>query len=208
MKTAALGLIEVKGYVGAIEAADAALKAANVTLIKLERIRSGLVTVLLSGDVGAIKAAVDAGKEAAKKCGTLISTHVIARPHEETTKVLVQPKVDEVPAVELETEVTVAVEPHTEIVTGIETDSEAVSEADIELIYDPIPAEELILEEDTHLDREVFDADELEGKKVEELRKLARKLHIKNVKPNEIKYGRKEFLIQLLTDYSREGASE
>jgi microcompartment protein CcmL/EutN len=79
----ALGMIETKGYVGAVEASDAMVKAANVSLIKTIPIGGGLITVLARGDVGSVKAAVDAGAKAAGKVGELISSHVIARPHED-----------------------------------------------------------------------------------------------------------------------------
>jgi ethanolamine utilization protein EutM len=79
----AIGMIETKGYVGSIEASDAMVKAANVTLVKTIPIGGGLITVLAKGDIGSIKAAVDAGAKAASKIGELICSHVIARPHEE-----------------------------------------------------------------------------------------------------------------------------
>ena len=84
----ALGLVETKGLIGAIEAADAMVKAANVTLIGKEQIGSGLVTVMVRGDVGAVKAAVDAGAAAAKRVGELFSVHVIPRPHDEVEGIL------------------------------------------------------------------------------------------------------------------------
>jgi microcompartment protein CcmL/EutN len=77
----ALGLIETKGLVAMIEAADASVKAANVTLVGWEKIGSGLVTVLMRGDVAAVKAATDAGASAARRVGDLIAVHVIPRPH-------------------------------------------------------------------------------------------------------------------------------
>ena len=83
MKFDALGMIETKGLVGAIEAADAMVKAANVTLNGREQIGGGFVTVLVRGDVGAVKAAVDAGAAACERVGTLRSVHVIPRPHGE-----------------------------------------------------------------------------------------------------------------------------
>jgi ethanolamine utilization protein EutM len=79
----AIGMIETKGYVGSVEASDAMVKAANVTLIRTVAIGGGLITVLAQGDVGSIKAAVDAGAKAAAKVGELVSSHIIARPHEE-----------------------------------------------------------------------------------------------------------------------------
>ncbi|MFX1511785.1 MAG: BMC domain-containing protein [Promethearchaeota archaeon] len=88
MAEIALGLIETRGLVPAIEGADAMVKAANVTLEGLEKIGGGLVTVTVRGEVGAVKAAVDAGAAAAKRVGQLISVHVIPRPHEEVPSIL------------------------------------------------------------------------------------------------------------------------
>lgn len=84
------GFIETKGLVAAIEAADAMAKAANVEIVDRKIIGAGLVTVIIEGDVGAVKAAVDAGAEAAKKVGELVSVHVIARPSEEIDNFLVK----------------------------------------------------------------------------------------------------------------------
>lgn len=88
MNSEALGMIETKGLVGSIEAADAMVKAANVTLIGKEHVGGGLVTVLVRGDVGAVKAATDAGAAAAQRVGELISVHVIPRPHTEVETIL------------------------------------------------------------------------------------------------------------------------
>ena len=84
----ALGMIETKGLVGAIEAADAMTKSAIVTLMGYEKIGSGLVTVMVRGDVGAVKAAVDAGACAAEKVGEIVAQHVIPRPHTDVEKIL------------------------------------------------------------------------------------------------------------------------
>ena len=84
----ALGMIETKGLVGAIEAADAMTKSANVTLMGYEKIGSGLVTVMVRGDVGAVKAAVDAGACAAEKVGEIVAQHIIPRPHTDVEKIL------------------------------------------------------------------------------------------------------------------------
>ena len=86
----AIGMVETKGYVGSVEASDAMVKAANVNLIKTIQIGGGLITVLVRGDVGSVKAAVDAGAKAAGKVGELISSHIIARPHEDLLKVFVK----------------------------------------------------------------------------------------------------------------------
>ncbi|EAC8294616.1 TPA_asm: propanediol utilization microcompartment protein PduA [Listeria monocytogenes] len=92
----ALGLVETKGLVGAIEAADAMVKSANVTLTGYEKIGSGLVTVMVRGDVGAVKAATEAGTAAARNVGTVMSTHVIPRPHTDVEEILpVRVKSDE-----------------------------------------------------------------------------------------------------------------
>ncbi|MGT2807160.1 ethanolamine utilization microcompartment protein EutM [Streptococcus iniae] len=88
MNSEALGMIETKGLVGSIEAADAMVKAANVTLLGKELVGGGLVTVLVRGDVGAVKAATDAGAAAAQRIGELVSVHVIPRPHGEVEMIL------------------------------------------------------------------------------------------------------------------------
>lgn len=84
----ALGMVETRGLIGAIEAADAMVKAANVTLVGKEQIGSGLVTVMVRGDVGAVKASVDAGASAAKRVGELYGVHVIPKPHSDVETIL------------------------------------------------------------------------------------------------------------------------
>jgi ethanolamine utilization protein EutM len=91
MSLDALGMIETRGLIGAIEAADAMVKTANVVLVGKEYIGAGYVTVLARGDVGAIKAATDAGAAAARRVGELVSVHVIPRPHSEVERVLPRP---------------------------------------------------------------------------------------------------------------------
>ena len=86
----ALGMVETKGLISAIEAADAMVKAANVKLVGKEKIGSGLVTVMVRGDVGAVKASVEAGAAAAKRVGELYSVHVIPRPHEDVEGILLK----------------------------------------------------------------------------------------------------------------------
>ena len=88
MDTNSLGMIETKGLIGAIEAADAMVKSANVSLVGYEKIGSGLVTVMVRGDVGAVKASTDAGAAAAQKVGEVVSIHVIPRPHTDVEKIL------------------------------------------------------------------------------------------------------------------------
>ena len=92
MSQEALGMVETRGLVAAIEAADAMCKSANVTLIGTEKIGSGLVTVMVRGDVGAVKSSVESGAAAAGKLGELIATHVIPRPHGDVEMILPQAK--------------------------------------------------------------------------------------------------------------------
>ena len=88
MALEALGMVETRGLVAAIEAADSMVKAANVELIGTEKIGSGLVSVMVRGDVGAVKAAVESGASSASKLGELVATHVIPRPHADVEKIL------------------------------------------------------------------------------------------------------------------------
>ena len=84
----ALGMIETRGLVGAIEAADAMVKAARVTFLGRQKVKGGLVAVMVAGDVGAVKAAVDAGAAAGKRVGTVVSAHVIPRPHDDIDEMI------------------------------------------------------------------------------------------------------------------------
>lgn len=88
MALEALGMVETRGLIGSVEAADAMVKAANVVLVGKEYIGAGYVTVMVRGDVGAVKAATDAGAAAARRVGELVSVHVIPRPHNEVEKVI------------------------------------------------------------------------------------------------------------------------
>lgn len=88
MSQVALGMIETRGLVGAVEASDAMVKAARVTLLGKEKIGGGFVTVMVRGEVGAVKAATDAGAAAARRVGELVSVHVIPRPHEQVESIL------------------------------------------------------------------------------------------------------------------------
>ena len=88
MAQEALGMIETRGLIAAVEAADSMLKAANVELVGTEKIGSGLVSVMVRGDVGAVKAAVEAGSDSASKLGEVLATNVIPRPHTDVEKIL------------------------------------------------------------------------------------------------------------------------
>jgi microcompartment protein CcmL/EutN len=91
MASEALGMVETKGLIGSVEAADAMVKAANVVLVGKEYIGQGYVTVLVRGDVGAVKAATDAGAAAARRVGELVAVHVIPRPHADVERILPKP---------------------------------------------------------------------------------------------------------------------
>lgn len=88
MAQEALGFVETRGFIAAVEAADAMVKAAHVVLVGKEQVGSGLVTVIVKGDVGAVKAATDAGAAAAEKVGELVSVHVIPRPHDDVMMIV------------------------------------------------------------------------------------------------------------------------
>lgn len=123
----ALGMIETKGLVGAIEAADAMVKAANVVLIGKEHVGGGLVTVMVRGDVGAVKAATDAGAAAANRVGELISVHVIARPHDELEPILPSEDNTSVPGETTEPEI--SVEPVAEVTAPVAPIAEKKAES-------------------------------------------------------------------------------
>jgi ethanolamine utilization protein EutM len=170
----ALGMIETKGLTGAIEAADAMVKAANVVLIGKEHVGGGLVTVMVRGDVGAVKAATDAGAAAAARVGELISVHVIARPHEELEPIL--PRKEDREAAPVEKPVP-------------ETPTEAVDSA---ADYSESSAEE------TPADSK-FDIDAMS---VVQLRKYARSLKGFPIEGREISKANKATLLGLIMKHS------
>lgn len=222
MKTTALGLIEVKGFLGAVEAADASLKAANVTLLNVEVIRGGFSTVKIVGDVAAVRAAVDAGKDAAEKCSTVLSTHVIARTHEETLKMVdsskkkvwntfeKQPNVKEqVPGMEMnELDDHETKQDQQEEINNVNIEDQKIEEKETEeketeekAIEDTRNQEELSETDVQNPPNHQLTFDNLEKMTVEELRRLARSLHIKGVKPKDIKFGRKDYLIKIIMNH-------
>lgn len=182
MEKQTLGLIEVRGYLGAVQAADAALKAANVTLIRCEIIKGGLVTVQLTGDVGAIQAAVEAGEEAAKQLGVLITSHVIARLDDEVYKMMKNK-----PTSYIEEQMQEGIDTH-------QTIEEEVQEN--ESIQVPHASETVVVAEEK--------IPSLQQMKLAELRKLAYKLNITSIPKSEIKYAKKEQLINAIQQCNRE----
>lgn len=194
----ALGMIETRGLVAAVEAADAMLKAANVTLTCKEQVGGGLVTVMVRGDVGAVKAATDAGAAAAERVGELISVHVIARPHEELEPVLKMPDGEgpepvpealeaEKPEPEFGKQETGTVKPEAEIRTEDATQEE--------------PSEEEISAEDAPVE---YTEAALSRMPVVKLRDIARKLQIDNMTRKEIRYAKKQELMEKILQFLEE----
>lgn len=178
----ALGMIEVYGYLTAVEALDSALKAANVSRLGVEKVRGGLVTVLVEGDVGAVKAAMDASAAAAERVGTVISVHVIPRPADDVTKMLKGGNTPEEPA---------PPEP--------EQPSEPETPVEPEVLAEP-GSESMKAEEPEKAPQEVT-AEEMQAMGVDALRRLARTLEIKNMTRAEIRFAKKQELIQKITEF-------
>lgn len=201
----ALGLIEVIGYVGAVEAADVALKAANVTLIGIEKVSAGIVTVKITGDVGAVKAAVEASEESARKLGVLRTSHVIARLHEETQRILDNPK----PKKEVEEQITIDEPVVSEEVEEVNIIQEInITEETPETIVEEIVKSEVVEEpssiEETSSSESEKTIDDLNSMKVEELRRLARNLKIPTMTNKQIKFAKKDVLIEELVKFYKE----
>lgn len=174
----ALGLIEVYGYLGAIEAADSALKSANVNLIGCEKVKGGLVCVKFKGDVGAIKASIEAAENATKELGVFISKHVIARPDENVFKLAnVSTKITQIKKVKEE-------KVNEEVIEEVKEVNEEVIEKTVE--------------------EKTYTKEELTLKTVEELRRMVRNIE-SDMTNKEIKYARKEQLISELSRYYKRG---
>ena len=246
----ALGRIETRGLVAAIEAADAMVKAANVTLTRKEEVGGGLVTVMVRGDVGAVKAAVDAGAAAAERVGELISIHVIPRPHEELEWILTDPdpgvapkapeddsdaeeeepvQTEQAAAEAKKTEVTIeeaaAVPEHEASEKVKETGTEVPEETEAakpeetraseeqpeesgEAEASPVePAEALNEPEVTveavpgKIPAKVYKPGFLSSMSVVKLRELARKLGVDNMTKSDIRFAKKQELIEKILDF-------
>ncbi len=172
----ALGLIETYGYIGAIEAADICLKAANIRLIGIELVGGGLVTVKINGEVGAVKAAIDAAQAALEKVGKLISTHIIPRPAPEISKLLgitlINHKSNE-----------------TQVPEEIEQQREEVKE------NETIDCKEIRKKESIDI------IEKLKTMKVVEMRSFARELDGIKIERSHIKFAKREELLKAILDY-------
>ena len=246
----ALGMIETRGLVAAIEAADAMVKAANVTLTRKEEVGGGLVTVMVRGDVGAVKAAVDAGAAAAERVGELISIHVIPRPHEELEWILTDPdpgvapkapeddsdaeeeepvQTEQAAAEVKETEVTIeeaaAVPEHEASEKVKETGTEVPEETEAtkpeetkaseeqpeesgEAEASPVESAEALNEPEVTVEAvpgkiptKVYKPGFLSSMSVVKLRELARKLGVDNMTKSDIRFAKKQELIEKILDF-------
>lgn len=189
----ALGMIETRGLVASIEAADAMVKAANVTLTCKEHVGGGLVTVMVRGDVGAVKAAVDAGAAAAERVGELVSVHVIPRPAGDLEPILGGSGPEEAepsprPPVPAPAPAPApAPEPEPEPVTSEEAPVEETAE----------PEEETGTADPDHL----YTEEEMAGMTVAQLRTAARTIRIDNMTKKEIRFAKKDELVEAIRKF-------
>lgn len=204
MKNSALGLIETYGYVGAVEAADAALKAADVSLVDLVKVRGGIMTLTLQGEVSAVKASVDAGSASAERLGVLLSAHVIARLDEEVWSIverkLENPSDDPDPSDE-KTEKKEEKEKKEEYIKKEKPlkGKEAVAYSADE--PSPLLGENEPAETEKSLPKEEgFSVESMKQLKVVELRRIARKLEGIKIPKNKIKYANKAELIRDISE--------
>lgn len=187
----ALGMIELYGYLAAVEALDSALKAANVSSLGATKVGGGLVTVMVEGDVGAVKASMDAAASAAERVGEVISVHVIPRPHESVGEML---KPSTPPAPEKSSESEPKPEPELKLEPEAETVPE-VSETPIAEVSDNAVIEEPVKSES-------YTEEMLEKMSVSKLRTIARELQVDNMTREQIRFGKKTELIQNILEFT------
>lgn len=206
MEKSTLGLIETYGFIGAVEALDVALKSANVELVSCEFVKAGIVTILITGDVASVKASVEAAAIAADRIGTLLNTHVIARADDEVWKIIGGRKKENIEDIKeiLKEDLTFNAE-NTENSLDqevLEIEAESITEV-TEVVESEDITEELIIS-DNVLAEEVkegklsYTREELETLKVPELRSLARKMELKSLTKKQIKFSKKEQLIEAI----------
>ena len=199
----ALGMIETYGCVTAVEALDSALKAANVSLLDMSRVKGGNVTVLIEGDVGAVQAAVSAAKASAEAVGQIAATHVIPRPAGDVGLMIGAAASDrslsffhaEPEREEPEQEIQPETKPETKSETKSETKPETKSETKSETKPDVIPDRSTI---------EIPEPEVLETCTVEELRKLARAIRPDNMTRKDIRFAKKQQLIDAIMRYRKQ----
>ena len=211
----ALGMIEVYGYLTAVEALDSALKAANVTRLDVVKVRGGLVTVLVEGDVGAVKAAMDASAAAAERIGTVVSVHVIPRPASDVERMLkgpgggpkTGPREAEPEPKEPEPEAGKAEEPEAEPPEADLEPETPEPEPEPEAPEPEKPAQ-AVMPEPAGPERKpeagkaaAVTPEEMKAMSVDGLRRLARELEIPSMTRAEIRYAKKQELIQKITEF-------
>lgn len=207
----ALGMIEVYGYLTAVEALDSALKAANVTRLDVVKVRGGLVTVLVEGDVGAVKAAMDASAAAAERIGTVVSVHVIPRPASDVERMLkgpgggpkTEPEEPEEPEPEERKDEEPEAEPPEADLEPETPEPEPEPEAP-----EPEKPAQAAMPEPAEPERKpeagkaaAVTPEEMKAMSVDGLRRLARELEIPSMTRAEIRYAKKQELIQKITEF-------
>lgn len=213
----ALGLIETKGLIGAIEAADAMVKAANVKLVSKEKITAALVTVKIIGEVAAVKSAVDAGAAAAQKVGQLVSVHVIPRPDEQLNDIIFTPELNVVSVEEKESFVIDNDDKTQEIDINETSEEHGKSIEQQEFLFEEVKEEKVrkqrkkisstietlkneaiseLQEESTNVKQDIPSEDELSNLNVHELRHLARAFENFPIKGRQISRANREELIE------------
>lgn len=211
----ALGMIEVYGYLTAVEALDSALKAANVTRLDVVKVRGGLVTVLVEGDVGAVKAAMDASAAAAERIGTVVSVHVIPRPASDVERMLkgpgggpkAEPREAEPAPKGPEPEERKDEEPEAEP-PEVDLEPETPEPEPEPEAPEPEKPAQAVMPESAEPERKpeagkaaAVTPEEMKAMSVDGLRRLARELEIPSMTRAEIRYAKKQELIQKITEF-------
>ena len=212
----ALGMIEVYGYLTAVEALDSALKAANVTRLDVVKVRGGLVTVLVEGDVGAVKAAMDASAAAAERIGTVVSVHVIPRPASDVERMLkgpgggpkTEPREAEPEPKEPEPEGPEPEERKDEEPKAEPPEADLEPETPEPEAPEPEKPAQAAMPEPAEPERKpeagkaaAVTPEEMKAMSVDGLRRLARELEIPSMTRAEIRYAKKQELIQKITEF-------
>lgn len=202
MKNEALGMIETYGYIGAIEAADVCVKSANVKLLGCEFVRGGLVTIHITGDVGAVKASIDAAEAAVKKVGSLISSHVIPRPGEGIEKILPVGENENSNKEDIKEEVKEEKE-DSKLQDKIEPEEKKEQNQESQKESNK---EEKSSEDSSSFDIKIHTKENLKNKKTVKLRTIARELDDKYsdffpIERNKIKYSKKNELIDAILKF-------
>ncbi|WP_346930691.1 BMC domain-containing protein [Clostridium sp.] len=217
----ALGLVEVRGYVAAVEAADSALKAANVTLIGLEKIKGGITTIKITGDVGAVKAAVDAARASVESLGTFRTAHVIPRVDSQVQNLFFEghKKSQEV-SIESSSEKSDSKD--NEKIEALDkkkaeaSDKEKVETSEVGIVDKVTKEKSEVKEEIKEVESQINKIEETikndfkdhidyNSMKVEELRRLVRTLKIPNMTNKQIKFAKKDVLVKTILEYNKAG---